>query len=361
MDFSAWQTGLATAWADAWAFLRGVRCARRGLLWVALSRLALGLVGWVAGRLARRRFALVGHAGAVAGLITDRRGTGWLTRLAAGLAWSALAVAVSGPRWGQGDDGGVAVGRDLVIVLDFSRSMLADDLKDSRPRWKAAADGVSDILESARATGGHRIALVVFAARPKLVVPLTTDYDHLAVRLADLSAELPPNEVRPADDTAKSGTRIGAALALAVEAHDLRFPGAQDILLFSDGDDPAGDREWSQGVTAARATGIPVHVVGLGNPAQGSPIPIRGKLIERDGVFVETKLHEEVLTAIATEGRGKYIPARRDPPPVSDFLAGLPDFPRELIDDAAPQPVDRSVWFFATSLVFLVFWLWRAK
>ncbi len=361
MDFSAWQTGLATAWADLRQFLADVRFARPLLLWLAVWPIAQGALGWAAGRRSRRRLALVGRAGAVAGLLTDRQGTGWAARLAFGLGWSALALGLAGPRWGKGDDGGVAVGRDVVVVLDFSRSMLAEDLKDSRPRWEAATDAVRDLLDAARGTGGHRIGLVAFAARPTLVVPLTTDYAHLAARLDDLSGELPPNEVRPADDTAKSGTRIGAALALAVDAHDMRFPGAQDILLFSDGDDPAGDREWARGVTAARARNIPVHVVGIGDPERGSPIPLKREPLERDGVIIETKLHEDVLTAVATEGRGRYIPARRDSPPVSDFLAGLPDFPREWADDAAPQPVDRSVWFFAASLVFLVVWLWRAK
>jgi len=361
METFAWQTGLTTVWADVLLFLTGVRFARPPLLWLALWPVALVLMAWMSSRMARRRLALLGRPGAVAGLLTDRQGTRWQARVAFALGWWALVLGVAGPRWGKGDDGGVAVGRDVVVVLDFSRSMLADDMADGRARWRAAVGGVHELLESSRATGGHRLGLVVFAARPVLVVPLTTDYDHLAVRLDDLSAELPPNEVRPLDDTAKSGTRIGAALALAVAAHDGRFPGAQDILLFSDGDDPAKDREWAAGVTAARAANIPIHVVGVGDPTRGSPIPFRGELLERDGVFIETKLHEDVLRATATEGHGEYIPARRDPPPVSDFLAGLPDFPRVLTDDAAPQPVDRAVWFLAAAFVFLLFWLWRAK
>lgn len=361
MDFSAWQTGLATAWADLRQFLAGVRFARPALLLLSLLPLVVGVVGWIAGRLARRKFARLGRPGAVAGLLTDRRGTGWLTRLALGLGWSAGVLGVAGPRWGKGDDGGVAVGRDLVIVLDFSRSMLATDLKDTRPRWQAAVDAASDIIDSARGAGGHRIGLVVFAARPTLLVPLTTDYDHVAARLADLSGELPPNELRPADDAARSGTRIGAALALAVEAHDLRFPGAQDILLVSDGDDPANDREWAQGVTAAQQKRIPIHVVGLGDRVNGGTMILRGRVIEDENGPVVTKLHEEVLTAIATEGRGWYIAARRDSPEVADFLARLPAHGRDLTDDATPQPVDRSAWFFAVSFVFLVFWVWRAK
>lgn len=361
MDLSAWQSGLATAWADAKEFLAAVRFARPWALWLTLLPVAVGIIGWVAGRLARRRLTALGRPGAVAGLVTDRRRTGGLTRLAVALAWSALVLGVAGPRWGKGDDGGVAVGRDVMIVLDFSRSMLATDLTDTRPRWKAAVDAVHAILDAARASGGHRIGLVVFAARPTLIVPLTTDYEHVAVRLSDLSGDLPPNDVRPLDDTAKSGTRIGAALTLAVEAHDLRYPGAQDILLFSDGDDPVNDREWSLGVSAALRKQIPVHVVGIGDPARPSPVTLKGVQLIAADRLVESQLHEEVLTAVATEGRGRYIPARRESPSVSDFLARLPDHPREWTDDAVPQPKDRSVWFFAAAFVFLLCWLWRAR
>jgi hypothetical protein len=167
--------------------------------------------------------------------------------------------------------------------------------------------------------------------------------------------------VRPESDAAKSGTRLGAALALAVAAHDGRFPDAQDILLFSDGDDPANDREWAQGVTAARGAGIPVHVVGVGNPAEATKVFRRDEPLEHKGEFVFTTLREDVLTAIAAEGRGRYIPARRGRPPVADFLASLPDHTRTLLDDATPQPKDRSVWFFAAALACLAVWLLRAK
>ena len=63
-----------------------------------------------------------------------------------------------------------------------------------------------------------------------------------------------------------SGTRIGEALKAAVAAHDKRFPGYQDIVLISDGDDPADDREWVRGADEARKAEIPVHTVGVGNP-----------------------------------------------------------------------------------------------
>lgn len=254
----------------------------------------------------------------------------------------------------------MAVGRDVVLVLDLSRSMTADDA-GGRPRWKAAAAGAVDLVDALRGRGGHRAAVVAFAAKPTLLVPLTTDADHLTAVLRELDGEHPPATVRP-DPDAPSGTRLGEALKAAVAAHDGRFPGAQDIVLFSDGDDPADDREWAAGVSAARAAGVPVHVVGIGDPERPTALRIDGRAVEfapPDGppVPVRSRLREEVLREIAAEGRGEYLPSRQAAtPPAGEFLRTVIETAptRELADDARPQPRDRSAWFFAAGLVLLL-------
>ena len=202
--------------------------------------------------------------------------------------------------------------------------------------------------------------MVVFAAKPTTLVPLTTDADHLAAVLRELDGDHPPPQVRP-DADATSGTRLGAALVAAVAAHDPRFPGAQDIVLFSDGDDPADDREWAAGVTAARAAGIPVHAVGIGDPARPTPLLRDGRPVAFENAAVTTRLHEEVLTAVAAEGRGGYLPARQAAvPPAGTFFREQATGPtRELADDARPQPRDRSAWFFAAALLLLLVSWWR--
>jgi hypothetical protein len=194
-----------------------------------------------------------------------------------------------------------------------------------------------------------------------LLVPLTTDYDHLQAKLADLNGTYPPADVRPTEES-KSGTRIGAALAAAVEAHDPRFPGYQDIVLLTDGDDPANDREWAAGVSAARKANIPVHVVGIGRADEESPIILDGKPLEyelRPGIhdWARTRLHEEdVAKAIAGEGRGEYLAAQRDLPKLGEFFRGrIEPYPsRVLTDDALPQPKDRSAWFLGIGLACLL-------
>jgi Ca-activated chloride channel family protein len=279
--------------------------------------------------------------------------------MAYSFAWTLLVLGLAGPRWGKSDEAGVAVGRDLVIVIDLSRTMLADDMSDpqARTRWEAARAGALDLLQAIARRGGHRVAVVVFAARPKLACPLTTDYEHVRAVLEELDGEYPPPEIRPgADPNVTSGTRLGSALIAAVQAHDERFPGSQDIVLISDGDDPGDDREWARGSSAARAANIPVHTVGVGSPTNPSILTLGRDMPE----LVSTQLQEEPLKQIAAETRGHYAPARRDTPTLGEFFRTRvePNPSREVSDDRIPQPKERYPWFLAPALaLFLVGWI----
>jgi Ca-activated chloride channel family protein len=363
IDLPPLPSGLQAVLADVRQFLSAVRFARPELLWLSLVPAFLSFVAFVAARRQRKALGLIGRPAAVYGLLTRPRWSNRLGRLALFLAWTLLTLGAAGPRWGRGEDEGVAVGRDVVVVLDLSRSMLADDTT-AGARWRSAVAGAADLVDALRARGGHRAAIVVFAARPKLLVPLTTDYDHLQVKLADLDGVYPPAAIRP-EDTSRSGTRIGAALAAAVAAHDPRFSGFQDIILISDGDDPVADREWAAGVSAARKLAIPVHVVGVGDPRQASGVVLDGEPLTfqpRPGIsdLVQTRMREDVLQQIAGEGYGRYLPAEKEQPRLGDFFRGKmeTDPTRELIDDALPQSRDRSVWFLGLGLVFLLLgWL----
>ena len=266
-----------------------------------------------------------------------------------------LVIALAGPRWGKGDPG-VVSGRDLMIVLDLSKSMLADDMRDpdgvNKQRWQAARAGIHDLVESIRQRGGHRVGLVVFAAKPWVVCPLTADYDHFLMRLDEFSPEAPPPEVNPImGEPFESGTRIGAALTEAVKAHDPRFPGYQDILLISDGDDPADDRdsEIETGIRAAREAHIPVHVVGVGDPENAVGASFKDEIRP-------TQLVEAPLQEIARQTRGEYLPAHRDRPKLAEFFHARiePRPSRELTDDAFPQPRDRALWFLLPAVVLLM-------
>jgi Ca-activated chloride channel family protein len=269
-----------------------------------------------------------------------------------------LIVGTAGPRWGEGSREGVAVGRDLILVIDLSRSMQAADLKEAKPRWKAAVEAAEATVQAASRRGGHRVGIILFAARPHLLVPLTTDYAHALQMLDEIDGNARPPQIRP-DESAVSGTRIGAAVQLAIASHDARYPGVQDVILFSDGDDPAEDREWTAGIAPARRAGIPVHTVGIGG-TDATPLllPKKG---DAEGELISTKLHPEVLDGIARETRGTGIPAGRHAPAMEDFFVrNLEPLPtRRFSDDAPIARKDRSAAFLAGGLVgFVILW-WR--
>jgi Ca-activated chloride channel family protein len=361
-------TPLSSAVAAARDFVAGVRFAHAGLFWLAVVPVALAVLAVVTRRRRRATLAAVGLPTAVAGLVVRPSRAGRLATLLLAVAWVPVVVGAAGPHWGTGDPDGVAVGRDVVVVLDLSRSMLADDTATGQARWQSAVAGAADLIDALRYSGGHRAALVAFAARPTLLVPLTTDTDHLRAKLAEIDAANPVPDIRPGVDDPASGTRIGLALLAAVAAHDPRFPGSRDIILVSDGDDPAGDREWVKGVSAAREAGIPVHAVGVGDPDRTSPVFVDGQPLEAEGPtglrdWVRTRLREGVLTEIATEGRGAYLPARRDVPALAEFYRAVvePNPARELTDDASPRPKDRSAWFLAAGAVLLFLGRWRER
>jgi Ca-activated chloride channel family protein len=362
MCLFATSSGLAGLPTDAHEFLAAVRLARPGALWLLLLLPALGLLNRWAARRRRGAVAAIGRPAAVTGQLTTPPGPRgprrWLGA-AYPLAWLLLVVGVAGPRWGKSDEAGVAVGRDLVIVVDLSRSMLADDMSDpkAKTRWEAARAGALDLLAAVARRGGHRVAVVAFAARPKVLCPLTTDYDHARAVLEDLNGKYPPPEIRPGNDpSVASGTRIGAGLVAAVEAHDKQFVGSQDIVLISDGDDPGGDQEWLRGSSAADAAHIPVHAVGVGGTA--TPAVLEFGTDVQD--FVGTMLQEEPLKQIAKDTRGVYLAARRDTPNLGEFFRTRiePNPSREYTGDRIPQPKERYPWVLAPALVlFAIGWL----
>lgn len=320
------------------------------------------VMGVLAAVAAHRRRAFLTQFGVpqtVLGLSTLKPRARRRSRLLLYAGLTSLIVAASGPRWGKGGEGGVVVGRDLVVVLDLSRSMSAADMADPvyQQRWQAAQAAVRDLVARVEQRGGHRLGLVVFAARPWVACPLTSDYDHFRARLDEFSPKAPPPEVRPdPDQPIITGTSIGAAIRLGLDSHDARFPGYQDILLVSDGDGPHVEAESEAGIRNAAERQIPVHAVGVGDPNNAT------ELILGDGESVEfTKLQEGVLRDIARRTHGEYLPSRRDVPALGEWFAQTiePRPSRELADDAIPQPKDRAAWFSAAGLVLVLLGWWR--
>lgn len=234
------------------------------------------------------------------------------------IALALTAVACAGPQWGQDPDAQYRKGRDVIVVLDLSRSMFAEQPS----RRELALWALRHLADAFEEHGGNRVALVAFAARAQLFFPLTQDADHLRHTLAQIEADDSPS-LKVAEPI--SGTRIGAALKLAVDSCDPNRVHRPVIVLLTDGDDPAEDDEWLEGVSAAVEKQIRVHVVGIGSPDKAETIPVGRDLLQFDGAIVRTKLNEKRLREIARRTDGVYLPAYRETLPLGTFVLHLLD------------------------------------
>lgn len=208
---------------------------------------------------------------------------------AAGLAL--LAIAASSPQWGKSETAIRNRGRNLWIVLDVSRSMLADDASPNRLE-RAKAD-IMDLLHELK---GDRAAVAVFRGRAKVLSPLTSDYAFLAKTIGAISIDsAPPGQ-----------TDIASALDKVLAAIPQGGAESHAIVLVSDGEDLSG--RIGKSIAAAKEKTVPIFTVGLGD-SRGSKITLEdGTRLSFNGEEVSTKLTESTLKRIARETQGEYIP-----------------------------------------------------
>ena len=325
-------------------------------LWLLASLPALAALGlWDRWR-KRRALARLGNPASVQALIDAPRRLRFGRGLFLPLGLACLALGAAGPQWGRDYGQSAAPGRDLVVVLDCSRSMFAE----TPSRLARAKTALADLTKTIQKRGGARLALVLFAGRARLACPLTHDYDHFRDAVESVDAEAADPELEPGPGVA-SGTRIGAALHEALLAHDPRpeFRGAQDVLLLSDGDDPDPDHaaEWREGASEARTRGVPVYTVGLGDPdpKAASVIRIDGEPVRYQGTEVRTRLEEVPLREIAEATHGTYFAARTRVIPLGEVyleaVAGQALRPED--DDRLPVYRQHYAWFLAAAFVLL--------
>ena len=211
------------------------------------------------------------------------------------VAVAMLLFALARPQFGTRVETVRSVGQDVVVALDLSRSMLAEDVSPNRLERARLA-----ILRLMQQLDGDRIALVAFAADAFVQSPLTTDYGAAAMFLDAMEPELMPIQ----------GTDLGAALRVSLDALE-EAREARVLLLVTDGEDHEGAYE--EQLARAREMGVTVHVVGLGS-TDGVPIPEyddrgrrQGFLRDEEGAIVTTRLEESTLRAVAEANGGSYV------------------------------------------------------
>jgi Ca-activated chloride channel family protein len=276
-----------------------MRFAHPQVLWLLTALVPLALFLLLRRRTARRALVRVFGAEMSARLTQALWAPARTLRpvLAIG-ALALLVVAAARPQRGTHYVTATRMGRDVVIALDVSESMLAEDLKPNR--LQRAKHEISAILDRLR---GDRIGLVAFSGSAFVQCPLTLDYSAARLFLEFMNPELVPDP----------GTSLAEALRVSVRAFGPESEGFRALILITDGEDQTGGVE--EAARAARAAGIRVFAVGIGSEA-GEPIPERdasGKIAgykkDREGRVVMTRLEPGALREIARTTEGIYVPA----------------------------------------------------
>ena len=200
-------------------------------------------------------------------------------------------------------------GVEVVVLLDVSNSMRAEDVKPSRiERAKMQMQKLIDNLEN------DKISVVVFAGDAYTLLPLTTDVS---------SAKMMVHTIKT-DFIGKQGTSVGAAIQRAIRSFTDDPKLGKAIVLISDGEDH--DEEAIMQAKRAHEIGIIIHTIGMGYQ-EGAPIPYKDAygrksfMQDRAGRVVTTRLNESLLQEIAKIGNGVY--ARADFNPIIDEIAGM--------------------------------------
>jgi len=208
-----------------------------------------------------------------------------------------LIFALIGPKWGYHWEEVEKKGIDIVIAIDTSRSMLANDVKPNR--LKVAKREVEDLLHLLQ---GDRVGLVAFAGSAFPYCPLTSDYGAFRLFLKDLDTNIIP----------LGGTSLAEAINEATDMFDERSGNHKVIILITDGENHEQDP--IKAAKKAKEKGIVIYTVGVGKKEGSYIIIVRENgektlLKDSNGQVVKSKLDEMTLNKIAIETGGLYAPA----------------------------------------------------
>ena len=316
-----------------------IKIAYPWVFWLLLGLPLFGLLAWQKGRGAtlrlrqlvaqRLHFSLVGQ------VPTQR------LRLALIFGGLGLAiVALTRPQWGEIKEQRKGWGRDVIIAVDVSRSMLATDLPPSRlKRAKLAAE---DLV---RQLPGDRIGLVAFAGSSFLQAPVTSDHAAILAAIQELDPDLIP----------LPGTNISDALRCVVDAFDHAEGGQRALILISDGEDLEAD-----GLAVAKelAGQVRIFTVGVGTP-EGAilqvPSPKGGMeyIRDADGNVVLSHLDESRMKELAAAGGGFYTRLHAGPAEMRHIVQDGIQFmeEHEVQQEGKVRAVERYQWPLGVALL----------
>lgn len=306
------------------------------LLLVPIFFVAYGVVR----RLRRRSIKTIGDEELVARLMPSWSGAkGWVRMTFFVLGFICLVIGLARPQIGAKLSERTTKGAEVMIALDVSNSMLAEDYSPNRlDRAKLAISKLTDRLQ------GDRIGLIVFAGSSFVQLPITTDYVSAKMFLGNIDTGSVPVQ----------GTAIGDAILTAARGFSIQSEKSRAIVVITDGenheDDPVAAAK-----TAHDDLGVIVYTIGVGS-AEGQPIPMDGELLkDKDGNIVVTRLDEQTLRQIAQAGGGAYVHAGNDEfglNPIIDDIRKMED--EEYSSVVFEEYDEQFMYFLGFALIFFM-------
>ncbi len=234
-------------------------------------------------------------------------------------------------------------GVDVVIALDVSRSMMAQDITPNR--LDRSKQFISKLLGR---MSDDRVALIVFAGNAYLQMPLTIDYSAAKLFLNTVSTEIVPTQ----------GTAIGEAINLATEAFDPEEQKFKTLIIITDGENH--EQGAIDAAEEAKEIGVITYTLGVGTDT-GSPIPVmnRGRqtdyIRDREGKTVVSKLNIDMLKDVASAGGGKFFQLTNGTREISNILDELSGMDKKEFEDRVFTDFeDQFQWFIGIALLLII-------
>ena len=310
-------------------------------LWLLLAVVAIPVIYLMLRLYRRSKIKRFGNVATLQSLMPNYNGVrGWIKIALFSVAVGFLALALARPQTGSKLRTTEVEGREVVLVVDVSNSMLAEDVTPSRIERTRYA--ISRLVERMKE---DRLGIVAFAEEAEVLLPITGDYKMAEAMVKRLSPSL----------IAHQGTDIGEALEVALLSftETTKESKSRVVILITDGEEH--NQRTEAAIESAVAQGVMVCAIGIGTP-EGTPLKIDGELIEdEDGKMVVTKLGEPLLQHIAEATGGIYVRSRNENFGLDDIIARLDEMEATQLTQITFEEYDEQYqWFLGAALLLLL-------
>ena len=314
--------------------------ASPGWLWLLLLVPAILLLHWVMILYRQYKLRRMGNSETLSSLMPEYSASrGWIKASLMAAAVALIVMAMARPQTGSKLSSREREGREIVLVVDVSNSMLAEDVEPSRMERTRYA--ITQLIEDMKEDG---VGIVAFADESEVMLPVTSDYTMALSKVKRLSPAL----------IKAQGTDVGEAIETAMLSFSSSTHNSKSrvMILITDGEDH--DEKALEAAKRAKSQGVVICCIGIGTP-EGKPLKIDGVLIEdEEGKMVLTKLNEQLLQQIAQTTEGIYTRSRNEDFGLEGIIERLDQMEQSQLTEVVFEEYDEQYqWFLGAGLLLL--------